>query len=668
MMHGYECLSKEDYLDRQEITFLVVSKEYITMGGEDHEGCRPANAGPCLRPGKWYMLFLYIPGIFYMFCALAIICDEFFVPSLEMFVEHYSISMDIAGATFMAAGGSMPELFTSLIAVFQESDVGMAAIIGSAVFNVLFVIAVCALASREPLQLTAWPLARDCSFYVVSLALIVVFNMASSQGMIEWWEALILFCWYCLYCGFMTVNEKVKKWFDSKCARRAVLPETDENLETARGELNRQNSPSINLKMPSKFRSGIVKLLTQHASLTETAGIAVVTEMKCSLQEAFQEMDQDGDDLIDEAEFNLFMQKLGWHPPSDDEIREDTASKLWKRMPLTKDDKLAFEDFRRWYIVSEARIEIEVRRVFERLDRNGDGILDKDEISQLLLLLGHRPTVNELQEVLAEITQMSATEGEEPVPNVGCQAISVKFEQFERWYSKSMFCEQKHRMHEMEIGEELGFSIEWPDEDATNWQLFWYFFTYPICAALYCTLPDVRRPGMEGRVGWAVVEFLLSLVWIGIFSEVLYECTVVTSNSIGIPEVVSALTVLAAGTSVPDLLSSYIVARQGEGDMAVSSSIGSNIFDVTVGLPIPWMLYSIVNGGKSVKVETKSLYTAVLILIIMLLAVVLTVMAMKWRMAKQMGIFMLLLYVVFIVVNLLMLLPPKDPLLGFLLF
>ena len=42
-----------------------------------------------------------------------------------------------------------------------------------------------------------------------------------------------------------------------------------------------------------------------------------------------------------------------------------------------------------------------------------------------------------------------------------------------------------------------------------------------------------------------------------------------------------------------DLLSSLIVARQGEGDMAVSSSIGSNIFDILVGLPLPWILYMV---------------------------------------------------------------------------
>jgi len=49
----------------------------------------------------------------------------------------------------------------------------------------------------------------------------------------------------------------------------------------------------------------------------------------------------------------------------------------------------------------------------------------------------------------------------------------------------------------------------------------------------------------------------------------------------------------SAGTSIPDLLTSVLVARKGFGDMAVSSSVGSNIFDVLVGLPLPWLLYSL---------------------------------------------------------------------------
>merc|ERR1719420_1041487 len=103
----------------------------------------------------WFPIYLF--NICYMFCALAIVCDEFFVPALEAFVDEFGIPMDVAGATFMAAGGSMPELFTSFIATFKESEVGFVAI------------AVCALASKEVLTLTWWPLARDCFFYIITL-------------------------------------------------------------------------------------------------------------------------------------------------------------------------------------------------------------------------------------------------------------------------------------------------------------------------------------------------------------------------------------------------------------------------------------------------------------------------------------------------------------------
>merc|ERR1712217_425426 len=103
--------------------------------------------------------------------------------------------------------------------------------------------------------------------------------------------------------------------------------------------------------------------------------------------------------------------------------------------------------------------------------------------------------------------------------------------------------------------------------------------------------------------------------------------------------------VLVAGTSIPDLLSSYIVARHGEGDMAVSSSIGSNIFDVTVGLPLPWLCYTIA-FRKSVVVGAEHLEVSVIVLILMLTAVIGTVMLCKWRMTRCLGYIMFVLYIV----------------------
>merc|ERR1719427_1242359 len=105
------------------------------------------------------------------------------------------------------------------------------------------------------------------------------------------------------------------------------------------------------------------------------------------------------------------------------------------------------------------------------------------------------------------------------------------------------------------------------------------------------------------------------------------------------------LTFLAAGTSVPDLITSVLVAKEGKGDMAVSSSIGSNLFDVTVGLPVPWLLYTIINQEA---MEVNSVGMG----FVMLLLVFISIIIFKWEMTKPMGGVMLVLYVVFVVVSL----------------
>jgi len=152
---------------------------------------------------------LHVLGLVYMFVALAIVCDEFFVPSLDVIIEKLGISEDVAGATFMAAGGSAPELFTSVIGVFVAfSDVGIGTIVGSAVFNILFVIGMCALFSKTVLLLTWWPLFRDCTFYSISLITLILFFM---DNLIEWWEALLLLSTYAAYVIFMKFNAQAER-------------------------------------------------------------------------------------------------------------------------------------------------------------------------------------------------------------------------------------------------------------------------------------------------------------------------------------------------------------------------------------------------------------------------------------------------------------------------
>ncbi|CAG0890253.1 unnamed protein product [Darwinula stevensoni] len=205
-----------------------------------------------------------------MFVALAVVCDEFFVPALEVIIEKLAISENVAGATFMAAGGSAPELFTSVIGVFVSfDDVGIGTIVGSAVFNILFVIGMCALFSRSILHLTWYPLVRDCSFYSLSL-IILILCFLNSQ--VQWYEALSLLLVYAAYVGYMKFDERVETWAKRKFGRKmdSRVQSTDQLVNARKGSTmttagspgRRATTGNIGIHgQNSKFRQGLLQLM-----------------------------------------------------------------------------------------------------------------------------------------------------------------------------------------------------------------------------------------------------------------------------------------------------------------------------------------------------------------------------------------------------------------------
>ena len=51
----------------------------------------------------------------YVSWAIAIVCDDYFVPCMETISDKLNLQSDVAGATFMAFGSSSPELFASIV-------------------------------------------------------------------------------------------------------------------------------------------------------------------------------------------------------------------------------------------------------------------------------------------------------------------------------------------------------------------------------------------------------------------------------------------------------------------------------------------------------------------------------------------------------------------------
>ncbi|XP_044271397.1 probable sodium/potassium/calcium exchanger CG1090 isoform X2 [Tribolium madens] len=192
---------------------LLLAKKRNASGTED---CTPPAIQQFPRPligptsRKHGGIIVHIIVAVYTFLGLAIVCDEYFVASLDRICEELKMSPDVAGATFMAAGSSAPELATVIIGVFfAKDDIGISGVIGSAVFNIMFVISVCALCTTTVIYLNWWPLIRDCFFYAVSILVMLV---TIQDKMISWIESLFMILMYVVYCIALHYNNYLEQW------------------------------------------------------------------------------------------------------------------------------------------------------------------------------------------------------------------------------------------------------------------------------------------------------------------------------------------------------------------------------------------------------------------------------------------------------------------------
>ncbi|XP_075066737.1 sodium/potassium/calcium exchanger 2 isoform X2 [Mixophyes fleayi] len=559
-----------------------------------------------LEDRKRGAVVLHVFGMIYMFIALAVVCDEFFVPSLTVITEKLMISDDVAGATFMAAGGSAPELFTSLIGVFiSHSNVGIGTIVGSAVFNILFVIGMCALFSKEALNLTWWPLFRDVSFYILGLIMLISFFL---DNLILWWESLLLLMAYLTYVTFMKFNVQVESWVKRKLNRNKVVKEQREQPNI----LVLQEEP----RTPQEHEG--VAMDIRHGDVNETAGLNETwTENNSFPNKTKPRLQRGGssaslhNSLMRNSIFQLMIHTLD---PLSEEIGAYGKLKYYDTM------------------TEEGRFR-EKASILHKMAKKKCQVEDSERLNGAASYV-EKVDLPNTANVEVEVTPPKDSAG--PVQN-GNVTYSIEAAETQMTDGAELTEEGDHPL-----------SLSWPPNKRKRAV---YLAVLPIVFPLWITLPDVRKPSSRK---FFPVTFFGSITWIAIFSYLMVWWAHQVGETIGITEEIMGLTILAAGTSIPDLITSVIVARKGLGDMAVSSSVGSNIFDITVGLPMPWLLYSIFNHMKPVTVSSNGLFCAIILLFIMLLFVIVSIALCKWKMNKILGCMMFALYFVFLVLSVLL--------------
>ncbi|XP_065288498.1 sodium/potassium/calcium exchanger 5-like isoform X1 [Dermacentor albipictus] len=472
-----------------------------------------------------FIIVIYLCGV------LGYICDDYFVPSLEIIAESLNVPSDVAGATFMAVGTSAPELFSSIIGSFiTEGDIGLGTIVGSAVFNILGVTGVAGLAVwKNDVPIDWFPITRDCLMYGITvLALIGVI----SNNIVEWYEALILILMFAAYI--------VVLYYNSQIEYLALLQ---------------------------------VRELWLRAAVYQCAG-----------------------DLIGP----------GMTPCPDESCADD----------------IYHYHFYDWHI----KVESLRQRWFPGT-------------------AGPKPPKGSRKSVAEEATPLLGG-GDEEAPAVPTarsrrdSAMSAGQERLRR--DSALLTESVCKIVEQEEHESV-WSM--PDEGSVS-QILWVLF-WPARFLLHFTVPDCRRPSIRR---WFPLTFVLSVVWIGAVSYVTVWMVTIIGFTLGIPDSVAGITLLAAGTSIPEVFSSVIVARNGLGNMAICNLLGSNIFDVLFCLGVPWFFKALfASSSHEVFINSAAMtYTSVTLLSTVFILFFIFVLT-HWTLNYKVGFACVFMYVIFIV-------------------
>ncbi|KAL0118757.1 hypothetical protein PUN28_009431 [Cardiocondyla obscurior] len=103
--------------------------------------------------------------------------------------------------------------------------------------------------------------------------------------------------------------------------------------------------------------------------------------------------------------------------------------------------------------------------------------------------------------------------------------------------------------------------MSWP---SSTWEKIWWIITWPINLALLLTIPDCRRKKLKS---WYFLTFIMCIIWIATSSYIVGWVITIIGDTLRIPDSIMGLTFLAAGMSVPEAVSSVIVANQGTVDI-----------------------------------------------------------------------------------------------------
>ncbi|XP_050096354.1 sodium/potassium/calcium exchanger 4 isoform X2 [Anopheles aquasalis] len=572
----------------------------------------------------------------YLFVALAVVCDKYFVPAVEKICQALNMSNDVAGATFMAAATSAPELFVNVIGTFiTEGDIGVGTIVGSAVFNILAVAACCGIGAGMVVPLDWWPLTRDCLAYGITVAILICII---HDERVEWYEALILVLLYIVYIAVMYYDKSFQKCARGglKHARKRRSNDTSSSLKSVSSRTQEAIEARAPLRIGHFQQNGNLKNVAHAdaaaatAELTSASAVVVDVEMQIKpsgdLRPAASTTQLAAGTVLQETPIvnSREVRREANGTLDADEAPERPPPPPSPVTPPTQDLDRAEESKQNGGSNGTAPA------------ANGSDTDGSDTVKERSAENGCHggaggPSAEAVVRALESGSAMEEPKSSRPGTNEEANAAG------ENGDDKDDDDDEEFRLLRYPLGK-------------SAFTQFYWIITWPIHLLFMFTIPNCEKPRFRN---WFPLTFTMCIVWIGSLSYVVAWMITIIGDTLKIPDSVMGITFLAAGTSVPEAVSSVIVAKQGHGSMGISNSIGSNTFDILLCLGLPWFIKAafspIKPGHHWVGINSAGLEYSAISLLSTLLMLYIAFSLNKFKLDRRVGNACLIMYAVFLI-------------------
>ncbi len=175
--------------------------------------------------------------------------------------------------------------------------------------------------------------------------------------------------------------------------------------------------------------------------------------------------------------------------------------------------------------------------------------------------------------------------------------------------------------------------------DGITLLLFFLVFIYYLISMMKNKIDEIEKEEILYPLWKSILYTIGGIIGIIIGSNLVVHSAALIAESIGISERIIGLTIIALGTSLPELVTSVVATKKGEYDIAIGNVVGSNIFNIGIVLGIPISLFGEIPVGTFSMIDLGFLFLSALMLFVFA--------ANDYKIRKYEGICLLFMFVIY---------------------